>query len=391
MYTRFRLVPKSMTLDDLWVRFKVTDSLNAAQMAKYILVMTPTLRRVAGCIISIRRTHSCARALTYTVGSGRVKPAIYPKRLKVKRKLPLTAYIKLYTGFRLPPKCMSLNDHWARFKVIDSLNSAKMTKYSLVVTPTPCRVTGCITSMKPTYSCARALSLLTYIHIIDNRLYIVCHPTKLCKVYKWYSRFYTRSVLLLSRAWNGHEDRIPIHLQHSLVVSADRKRAHTMHTTRQSLMPNTHRRRRREETVLSRRRRRCEHNSQLAHDDCQRIQSTIWKLTKQTHNCSTTWIFIDIDNFFNNDDITSSLLRKLSISMKIHAVKQYSYESVWSASKLSTESVGSRHELVANCVHTADADADATKQFRRVVVGGVYWVILPSLRRVCWLVSWSVR
>ena len=40
-------------------------------------------------------------------------------------------------------------------------------------------------------------------------------------------------------------------------------------------------------------------------------------------------------------------------------------------SKLSTESVGSRRELVANCVHTADADA--TKQFRRVGVGGVYW------------------
>jgi len=29
--------------------------------------------------------------------------------------------------------------------------------------------------------------------------------------------------------------------------------------------------------------------------------------------------------------------------------------SVWSVSKLSTESVGSRRELVANCVHTADA------------------------------------
>ena len=46
-------------------------------------------------------------------------------------------------------------------------------------------------------------------------------------------------------------------------------------------------------------------------------------------------------------------------------------ESVRPVSKLSTESVGSRRELVANCVHTADADA--TKQFRRVGVGGVYW------------------
>jgi len=39
-------------------------------------------------------------------------------------------------------------------------------------------------------------------------------------------------------------------------------------------------------------------------------------------------------------------------------------ESVWPVSKLSTKSVGNRRELVANCVHTADADA--TKQFRRV-------------------------
>jgi len=30
-------------------------------------------------------------------------------------------------------------------------------------------------------------------------------------------------------------------------------------------------------------------------------------------------------------------------------------ESVWSVLKLSTESVGSRRELVANCIHTADA------------------------------------
>ena len=41
----------------------------------------------------------------------------------------------------------------------------------------------------------------------------------------------------------------------------------------QNIKPNTHRRR--DETVLSRRRRRCEHNSQLAHDDCRRIRSTL--------------------------------------------------------------------------------------------------------------------
>jgi len=45
------------------------------------------------------------------------------------------------------------------------------------------------------------------------------------------------------------------------------------------------------------------------------------------------------------------------------------------------ESVGSRRELVANCVHTADADA--TKQFRRVGVGGVYWALdLEGWKRI---------
>jgi len=112
--------------------------------------------------ISIRPTYSysCTYLLTYTVGSGRTKPAIYSKRLKIERKLLLTifcpvlqlhwliivslhwllrdptiivtcpcsprtyatlkqirssstAYIKSYTGFRLPPKCMTLNDLWA--------------------------------------------------------------------------------------------------------------------------------------------------------------------------------------------------------------------------------------------------------------------------------------
>jgi len=38
-------------------------------------------------------------------------------------------------------------------------------------------------------------------------------------------------------------------------------------------------------------------------------------------------------------------------------LNQTAMESVWSVSKLSTESVGSRRELVVNCVvHTADAD-----------------------------------
>jgi len=172
MYARFRLVQKLLTLNDLWARFEVIDSLNAAKMAKFSLLMTPTLCRVAGCIMSIRLTYSSADALTYlltyTVGSVRIKPAISTKRLKIERKLLLTAYIKSYTAFRLPPKCMTLNRIWARFNVIDSLNAAKMAKYSLVMTPTPCRVAGSIIYIyiyiRLTDSCVRALTyLLTYL------------------------------------------------------------------------------------------------------------------------------------------------------------------------------------------------------------------------------------
>jgi len=50
-------------------------------------------------------------------------------------------------------------------------------------------------------------------------------------------------------------------------------------------------------------------------------------------------------------------------------------ESVWSVSKLSTESVGSRYELAANCVHTGRHRRDSTRQLSRVGVGGVYWAV----------------
>jgi len=46
-------------------------------------------------------------------------------------------------------------------------------------------------------------------------------------------------------------------------------------------------------------------------------------------------------------------------------------ESVWSVSKLSTEYVGSRRELVANCVHTANATQ--LDSWHRV--GGEYWAL----------------
>jgi len=54
-------------------------------------------------------------------------------------------------------------------------------------------------------------------------------------------------------------------------------------------------------------------------------------------------------------------------------------ESVWPVSKLSIESVGSRRELVANsCTHRRRR-RDATKQFRQVGVGGVYWALTSGL------------
>ena len=83
-------------------------------------------------------------------------------------------------------------------------------------------------------------------------------------------------------------------------------------------------------------------------------------------------MLIDIDNFFNNEVVMSSLLKKLSVSIKIHVVeqtqKQTQTQSVWPVSKLSIESVGSRRKLVANsCTHRR---REATKQFRHVSVGG---------------------
>ena len=60
---------------------------------------------------------------------------------------------------------------------------------------------------------------------------------------------------------------------------------------------------------------------------------------------------IELLRLVTSDDTMTSMSKKLSISIKIHVVK-----SLCSVSKLSTESVGSRREPDANCVHTADAD-----------------------------------
>jgi len=71
------------------------DDLKCRKNDEISLIMTPTPCRVAGCIISIRPMYSCARAVHLLTSIhnwlGRIKPAISPKRLKIERKLLLTA------------------------------------------------------------------------------------------------------------------------------------------------------------------------------------------------------------------------------------------------------------------------------------------------------------
>jgi len=138
-----------MTLNDLIARFKAIYSINAAKMTKYSLLMTRlhVERLDALYLLGLRiheMVHLLTYLLTYTVGSGSIEPAISQKRLKIERKLLLTALHGLSTA----PKCMTLNDCCTRFKFIDCLNAAKMVKYGLVMTPTECRVTGCMISVR---------------------------------------------------------------------------------------------------------------------------------------------------------------------------------------------------------------------------------------------------
>jgi len=120
------------------VRFKVIDSLNAAKNDEIQLSNDSDAMWLDALYLLGTRA---LLILTYLHSwLGLIKPAISPKRLKIERKLLLTAYIESYTGFRLPPKCMTLNDLCARFKVIYTLNAARMAEYSLVMTPTACRV-----------------------------------------------------------------------------------------------------------------------------------------------------------------------------------------------------------------------------------------------------------
>jgi len=66
-------------------------------MTKYSLVMTPTPVEwlIALYLLGLGMhalVYLLTYLLTYTVGSGCIKPAISPKRMKIEQKLLLTAY-----------------------------------------------------------------------------------------------------------------------------------------------------------------------------------------------------------------------------------------------------------------------------------------------------------
>ena len=98
-------------------------------------------------------------------------------------------------------------------------------------------------------------------------------------------------------------------------------------------------------------------------------------VTQFTISCA-----VELLRFVRSDDIMTSLLKKLSILIKIHVVKP-----LCSVSKLTTESVSSsRRELVENCVHTADTDAtqlDSCVASASAVCIGQYGVATISWQR----------
>jgi len=152
--------------------------------------------------------------------------------------------------------------------------------------------------------------------------------------------------------------------------------------TRQFLsvrMPNTHRRRRGDETVLWRRRRRCEQNSQLAHDDCRRIRSTILKLT----NRPLAFDYTSFDRYWEHFQQWRHYVVIVEKVTNIYqnSRSQTAMESIWPVSKLSTESVGSRRELVANSFSHRRRDKTVSSRRRRRCVLGIkhYCVVSRQL------------
>ena len=104
-------------------------------------------------------------------------------------------------------------------------------------------------------------------------------------------------------------------------------------------MPNRHRRRRR--------------NSKMS---C-RVASAVWTHTSAvvTQTQFTIFCAVELLRLVTRLDIMTTLLKKI-INIDQNSRSQTAMKSIWSISKLSTESVGGRRELVANSIHTADAN-----------------------------------
>jgi len=69
---------------------------------------------------------------------------------------------------------------------------------------------------------------------------------------------------------------------------------------------------------------------------------------------------IEVGDKWRHNDVIVEKLTNIDQNSRSQTARPY---GVWSVSKLSTESVDSRRELVANCVHAADADATQLDSF----------------------------
>jgi len=97
------------------LRYRGHISLNSSQIISRLISLTFSLSANPNITAEGNTPNFSRKNWLYR----RTKPAISPKRLKIERKSLLTTYIKSYnTGFRLPSKCITLNDLWARSLII---------------------------------------------------------------------------------------------------------------------------------------------------------------------------------------------------------------------------------------------------------------------------------
>jgi len=92
------------------------------------------------------RRHSCTYLLIYLLTyllaqlARAYKAGNISETVEGRAKVTINGQYEVIHWLSIAAKMYDLNDLCARFKVIDSLNAAKMAKYSLVLTPTSCRV-----------------------------------------------------------------------------------------------------------------------------------------------------------------------------------------------------------------------------------------------------------